>query len=119
MIFSSLTFLLIFLPVTLLLYYIVPKRAKNFILLLCSLIFYAWGEPIYILLMLYSILLNYACGRLMDKYEQAKKQILVFGIALNLFMLGFFKYAGFLTESFNRIGENFGIAIPVREKNKT
>ena len=115
MIFSSLTFLLIFLPVTLLLYFIVPKIAKNFVLLLCSLIFYAWGEPIYILLMLYSILLNYACGRLMDSHEHLKKQILVFGITLNLFMLGFFKYAGFLTESFNRIGENFGIAIPVRE----
>ena len=76
MIFSSLTFLLIFLPVTLLLYFIVPKIAKNFVLLLCSLIFYAWGEPIYILLMLYSILLNYACGRLMDSHEHLKKQIL-------------------------------------------
>ena len=115
MIFSSLTFLLIFLPITLLLYYIVPKKAKNFILLLCSLIFYAWGEPVYILLMLYSIFLNYICGRMMEKHESARKQILIFGIILNLFLLGFFKYAGFLTESANRLLEPLGVSIPLRE----
>lgn len=115
MIFSSLTFFLIFLPVTLLLYYIVPKKAKNFILLLCSLIFYAWGEPIYVLLMLYSIFFNYICGLLMDKYKETGKQILIFGIVINLFLLGFFKYAGFLVNSTNSLLEASGFSIPFRE----
>jgi alginate O-acetyltransferase complex protein AlgI len=90
MIFSSLTFLLLFLPITLILYYIVPKKAKNFILLICSLIFYAWGEPLYVILMLYSIFLNYICGLLMGKFENARKHILVFGIVLNLFVPYYF-----------------------------
>ena len=115
MIFSSLTFLLIFLPITLLLYYIVPHWLKNAALLLCSLIFYAWGEPVYIILMLYSILANYVCGILMDNHPHARKQILIFGIAINLFLLGFFKYAGFLTDSFNRIFGQFGLTLPTRE----
>ena len=115
MIFSSLTFLLIFLPITLFLYYIVPYRLKNAALLLCSLIFYAWGEPIYIVLMLYSILANYVCGLLMDNHPHSRKQILIFGILINLFLLGFFKYAGFLTDSFNRIFGQLGLTLPTRE----
>ena len=115
MIFSSLTFLLIFLPITLLLYYLVPGiRLKNAALLLCSLIFYAWGEPVYILLMLYSIFLNYRCGLLMDKHPNMRRQILVFGIIVNLFLLGFFKYAGFLAGSFNGLFGHFGVTVPVR-----
>ncbi|MBQ8815570.1 MAG: MBOAT family protein [Lachnospiraceae bacterium] len=115
MIFSSLTFLQIFLPITLLLYYIVPMRFKNAALLLCSLIFYAWGEPVYIILMLYSILLNYVCGLLMENHPRARKQILFFAVLVNLFLLGFFKYAGFLTESFNSIFGRFGLTLPLRE----
>lgn len=116
MIFSSLTFLLVFLPITLVLYYLVPGiRFKNAALLLCSLIFYAWGEPVYVLLMLYSIFMNYVCGQLMEKHQKARRQILAFGVILNLFLLGFFKYAGFLAESFNALFGQFGIAIPVRE----
>ena len=115
MIFSSLTFLLIFLPITLALYYIVPGRFKNAALLLCSLIFYAWGEPVYIVLMLYSILMNYVCGLLMERHENARRQVLVFGVILNLFLLGFFKYAGFLAESFNSVFGRFGLSLPVRE----
>ena len=115
MIFSSLTFLLIFLPITLILYYLVPKWAKNAALLLCSLIFYAWGEPVYIVLMLYSILLNYVCGLLMEKHENARGQILTFGVILNLFLLGFFKYARFLTESFNALFGQIGLSLSVRE----
>ena len=116
MIFSSLTFLLIFLPITLLLYYLMPGiRLKNAALLLCSLIFYAWGEPVYILLMLYSIFMNYRCGLLMDKHPNMRRQILVFGIIVNLFLLGFFKYAGFLAESFNGLFGSVGVTVPVRE----
>ncbi len=115
MIFSSLTFLFIFLPITLLLYYLMPGiRLKNAALLLCSLIFYAWGEPVYILLMLYSIFLNYRCGLLMDKHPNMRRQILVFGIIVNLFLLGFFKYAGFLAGSFNGLFGHFGVTVPVR-----
>lgn len=115
MIFSSLTFLLVFLPITLALYYLVPYRAKNFILLVCSLVFYAWGEPVYILLMLYSIFMNYVLGLLMEKHEKARGQILAFGVILNLFLIGFFKYAGFLAESFNSVFGQFGLTVPVRE----
>ena len=115
MIFSSLTFLLIFLPITLLLYYLIPGiRLKNAALLLCSLIFYAWGEPVYILLMLYSIFMNYVCCLLMDKHKKMRRQILVFGIIVNLFLLGFFKYAGFLAGSFNSLFGKFGVTMPVR-----
>lgn len=115
MIFSSLTFLLLFFPITLVLYFLVPTRAKNIVLLLFSLIFYSWGEPVYILLMLYSILLNYVCGLLMDNQPDLRKQILVFGVFINLFLLGFFKYAGFLTGSLNSILGNIGVSIPHRE----
>ena len=116
MVFSSLTFLLVFMPAVLLLYFIVPVWwVRNTVLLLASLVFYAWGEPVYILLMLYSILLNYCCGRLMGKHRRHKKQILVFGIIMNLFILGFFKYQGFLTETLNRPLSLLGISIPVRE----
>ena len=115
MIFSSLTFLLLFFPITLLCYFIVPTRAKNIVLLLFSLIFYSWGEPVYIILMLYSILLNYVCGLLMDKHPELRKQVLIFGVIINLFILGFFKYAGFVTGSLNSLLGNVGITIPHRE----
>ena len=112
MVFSSLTFLFLFLPVTLLLYYIVPKKIKNLVLLVMSLIFYAWGEPVYVILMLYSILLNYAAGRLMEAEPDHKKAVLVFTVILNLLILGFFKYAGFLAGTLNSW---FGLGIPIRQ----
>ena len=90
MVFSSVTFLFIFLPVTLLLYYLVPEKGKNFVLLILSLVFYAWGEPLYVLLMIYSILFNYWMGLLMEKHAGAKKQILIFSVIINLFIIGFF-----------------------------
>ena len=112
MVFSSVTFLFLFLPVSLILYYIVPQKLKNFVLLLCSLVFYAWGEPIYVLLMIYSILLNYVSGLLMANHPKYKKQVLVFTIVLNLFIIGFFKYYGFLMENFNALT---GLNIPIRK----
>ena len=63
MLFSSITFLFLFLPVVLAVYYIVPYKVKNFVLLLASLFFYAWGEPVYVFLMIFSVLFNYFCGR--------------------------------------------------------
>ena len=111
MIFSSVTFLFLFLPITLLLYYLVPQKAKNTVLLLASLLFYAWGEPVYVILMLYSILLNYGMGLLMDRVPRAKKEILAFTVIINLLMLGFFKYYGFLVENINAL---FRLNLPVR-----
>lgn len=112
MVFSSVTFLFLFLPVSLLLYYLVPKKLKNFILLITSLIFYAWGEPVYVILMLYSILMNYGTGLLIEQEPKHKKLILTFAVILNLFVIGFFKYYGFLVGNINAL---FGTDIPIRE----
>ena len=106
MLFSSITFLFIFLPLTLLLYYLVPFRMKNYVMLAASLIFYAWGEPVYIILMILSIILNYFCGQ--DIYEKrdnarAMKMSLMFGVVMNLLILGFFKYYGLLMDTINAI----------------
>ncbi len=112
MIFSSTFFLFLFLPVTLILYYVVPKRAKNLVLLLFSLVFYAWGEPVYVLLMIYSILFNYTMGCLIDSEPAHKKLVLVFSVIMNLLILGFFKYYGFLMENINAVT---GLDLPIRK----
>ena len=112
MVFSSLTFLLIFLPLTLLLYWLLPGKLKHLSLTVMSLIFYAWGEPVYVLLMLYSILLNYGLGLLMGQEPGHKKQVLVFGVILNLAMLGLFKYAGFFVSNVKTL---FGITLKLPE----
>ena len=114
MLFSSITFLFIFLPLTLLLYYLVPFRMKNYVMLAASLIFYAWGEPVYIILMILSIILNYFCGQ--DIYEKrdnarAMKMSLMFGVVMNLLILGSFKYYGLLMDTINAI---LPIDIPYR-----
>lgn len=108
MIFSSLFFLFVFLPLTLLVYLFVPKKAKNIVLLISSLIFYAWGEPVYILLMVFSIIYNYISGMEIDFYRRRGNTAqlrLIFWLAVgvNLGILGFFKYYGFLLENLNRI----------------
>ncbi len=108
MIFSSIFFLFVFLPVTLLLYYLVPWKLKNFILLLCSLIFYAWGEPVYVFLMLFSIIFNFISGIEIQRYQEQEQTKLLgfsfwFTVAVNLAILGFFKYYGFLIGNLNAI----------------
>lgn len=95
MLFSSLEFLFLFLPLCLAAYYILPYKARNVILLLFSLIFYAFGEPIYLFLMIFTILSNYAFAILTEKFSDKKKAaraILALAIVLNLAILGFFKY---------------------------
>ena len=95
MVFSSTTFLFIYLPVVLAVYYLVPKRWRNLWLFLVNLVFYGWGEPVYILLMIFSIALNYAAGLLIGKHASDRpraKRLLVLDIAANLAMLAFFKY---------------------------
>ena len=99
MLFSSNVFLFIFLPAILLIYYAVPKRFRNPVLLIFSLLFYGWGEPVYLFLMIGDILLNYICG-IGVIYERQKghsgKIALTTGVILNLLLLGYFKYASFL-----------------------
>jgi len=100
LVFSSLTFLFVFLPFTLLLYYAFGKKLRNIILLLASLLFYAWGENFYVLLMLCSIGFNYFIGLALDKSEDKKHKtrILGFGIFANLLSLGIFKYTNWLVD---------------------
>lgn len=99
MIFSSLTFVWFFLPALALVYYIAPGRAlRNAVLLIASLIFYSWGEPKYVILVILSILLNYVCGLAMDhlnKNPAAKKCVLALCLLANLGLLGYFKYFNF------------------------
>ena len=106
MLFSSIVFLFTFLPAVMILYYLLPVRFRNVILLLASLVFYAWGEPVYLFLMLLSILFNYFSGldiarNLPDK--RAAKRRLVFNLIINLAVLGFFKYEGFVLDTLNGI----------------
>ena len=106
MLFSSIVFLFTFLPAVMILYYLLPVRFRNVILLLASLVFYAWGEPVYLFLMLLSILFNYFSGldiarNLQDK--RAAKRSLVFTLIINLAVLGFFKYEGFVLDTLNGI----------------
>ena len=106
MLFNSITFLLVFLPITLVLYFVLPKQLRNIILLLVSIFFYAWGEPIYIFLMVISILLNYFCG--MDIHNRKKlgleaKNSFIFAVVVNLAVLGFFKYYEFAITTINGI----------------
>ncbi len=113
MVFSSPFFVYIFLPLLLLLYYVGKNSAwRRGILLVFSLFFYAWGEPVYLFLMLFSALINYIFGILVGKGKtpSARKLAVVGGVVLNLAMLGVFKYAGFAVESLNAV---LGTSIPV------
>ena len=113
MIFSSIPFLFFFFPFFLLLYYLIPFKYKNLILLIFSLVFYAWGEPIYITLMIFSSVVDYVNGLMIEKHKDNKKikNIFMIGsIIINLSLLGFFKYADFLINSINNI---FNTTIPL------
>ena len=102
MVFSSIPFLFFFLPIVLICYYVVPFKLKNYVLLVFSLIFYAWGEPVYIILMIFSCLLNYFYALYHDKVKN-KKLLFILCIVANLLILGFFKYADFLIDIINSI----------------
>lgn len=104
MVFSSLLFLFIFLPVFLVIYTVLPAKLRNLILFLGSLLFYAWGEPIYVSIMLFSTLLDYSCGRLIDRFRNHKflpKVGLGLSLLGNLGMLSYFKYADFFISNIN------------------
>ncbi len=111
MVFSSLLFIFVFLPATLVLYYLAPRNLKNVVLVISSLIFYAWGEPVYILIMIYSAILDYCCGLTIERYrgnQRAARTALFVSMVGNLAALCFFKYAGFLVDNINAL---FGLQL--------
>ena len=103
MLFSGIPFLFYFLPVVLLVYFAVPFRLKNAVLLLFSLVFYAWGEPRYVLLMIASILFFYACGIAIGRSERRKKLYLTISVLGSIALLGVFKYADFFVGNINLV----------------
>lgn len=112
MVFSSLEFLFRFLPIVLLLYFVVPRRFKNVLLLAASLFFYAWGEPIYVALMVISSATNFGLALAIDRYRGSKQANWAIGssVVFSIGLLGFFKYADFLIGSLNDVvGTNFGL----------
>ena len=119
MVFSSLNFLLIFLPIVLLLHSVLPFKYKNIVLLAASIIFYAWGEPKYVLLRAGSILCGYGCGLLLERYRggRAAKYICGISVGISLCFLLYFKYADFFLQNFNAVaGADFPllhIALPI------
>ena len=111
MVFSSLTFLQCFLPPCLLAYFLVPQKWRNGILFLFSLLFYAWGEPVYVVLMLFSTVLDYTCGQMVERHrgQRGAKIALLVSLCVNLGLLGVFKYSDFLIGTVNSL---FGTALP-------
>ena len=99
MAFCSFTFLLFFMPAVLLGYRFLPDRAKRPFLFCASLVFYGWGMPAWLILLLYIMILDYAGALLMDRFHEKKKMILAVLVVLNLLPLGWFKYAAFLNET--------------------
>ena len=115
MVFSSLVFLFRFLPIFLLCYFIVPFKFKNLVLFLFSLVFYAWGEPVYICLMLFSTIFDYINGLLIEKFGPKTKKakiVLIVSLIGNLGLLGVFKYTDFILGNINNL---LGTSIPLLE----
>ena len=118
MLFSSIPFAFYFLPAVLALYFAVPFRFKNAVLLVFSLVFYGWGEPVYLILMTLSILLGWIFGLLIGKYRGTGKATLFITLSLvtSLGLLGWFKYADFVAENLNALGMNVPlpqVALPI------
>ena len=119
MLFSSIEFLYYFLPIVIVLYFIVPKKFKNLILLISSLFFYFWGEPVYTLIMVVMALSGYIHGLLIDKFRGTKKSkvALVSSIVIGLSALAFFKYSNFFIENINHIFDSamstLALALPI------
>lgn len=113
MLFSSITFLYYFLPLVLIVYFALPKAAKNTVLLISSLIFYGWGEPQYVFLMIASIIVGYVSGLLIEAFyskNRKAKLILTAAIGIHLGLLGYFKYADFFIGNFNEVT---GVSVPL------
>lgn len=119
MVFSSLTFLCVFLPVVLAVYYLLPTlRIRNILLIVVSLLFYAYGEPIYVLLMIFSIVMNYLFGRWLDSQNQTRRKAVLFlAVIINLGLLVVFKYTDMILQTINSINGSqiplVGLALPI------
>ena len=119
MLFSSIAFLYYFLPCMLIVYFLVPNKFRNLVLLLASLIFYAWGEPKYVILMAISIGIGYVSGLFIEKYRgrSLSRYIMAVAVGLCLSLLAYFKYANFFADNFNKlVGEKLiviNIALPI------
>lgn len=122
MVFSSLIFLFRFLPLVLVLYFILPKRCKNAVLLITSLLFYAWGEPVCVMVMILSTIVGYTHGRIIHHFKEKEKIFfakifMISSIIINLSLLGFFKYSNFILQTINGIfNSSFSllkIALPI------
>jgi len=113
MVFSSVPFLFYFLPLVIAAYFLAPRKLRNGLLFVVSLIFYAWGEPIYVVLMIFSTLVDYTHGLLLEKLDdkpRARLGVLISSCVINLGLLGFFKYTDFLIGSINSV---FGLSLPM------
>ena len=108
MVFSSLLFLFCFLPVVLVLYFLCPRKGRNLILFASSLVFYAWGEPVYVVLMLFSTVLDYTLGYFVDKFKsqgalKKARGAVICSIVINLSLLCVFKYSDFIVHNLNQL----------------
>lgn len=113
MVFSSIFFLFIFLPIVLAAYYLLPKKLGNITLLLASVFFYGWGEPVYVVLLIFSCVFNYVIGvDISKKTLKRARSSLIYAVVINLLIIGFFKYFGFVISTINGI---FGLAIAYHE----
>lgn len=113
MVFSSLTFLYVYLPITLGIYFLVPKQLRNIVMFLAGLIFYAWGEPVYLWVMVLSTLIDYTAGIFMNRYDHKpaiRRLCLLVSVVMNLGLLSVFKYSGFFVTTVNSL---FGLSLPV------
>ncbi|MBR6917960.1 MAG: MBOAT family protein [Clostridia bacterium] len=108
MVFSSLEFLFLYFAISIFIYFAVPLKWRNAVLLVVSLVFYGWGEPVYVFLMIGTILIDYVCGYLTDKYKtrgniKAARAAMIAAIVSNLLLLGFFKYWNFIIDNVNSL----------------
>ncbi len=121
MVFSSNEFLFLYLPLSLVLYFVAPRGRKNLTLFVVSAVFYAWQKPTYLLIMLFVIAANYCFGRLIgrrDSSKKKKKRLLILAVALNVLTLAFFKYTDFLIANLAKIVsldfiKPLGIGLPI------
>ena len=115
MIFSSILFTFLFLPIVLGLHFIIPKRFRNLFILFTSLFFYAWGEQILVLLMIGLVCINYVIGNIMSEFQKKNRErnskiTLITGLIINLTILGYFKYSHFSIDILSQLGLNLDIS---------
>ena len=122
MVFSSILFLFLYLPLTLGIYYITPRRWRNLALLVLNLIFYGWGEPIYVLIMIFSILVDYSHGLLIARHRENDRfcrKVVASSVIINLGLLVFFKYYDFIVTNLRAVFpalsflEPLGLGLPI------